>query len=146
LYGRPRFTHDERLHFFSLTPDERAVTDGHYSLESRVLFILQAGYFKAKTMFFTFEFPQVREDVLHVLQHHYPLHQGKELTAPVLKQTRYNQQQKLLALYDYRLCDAAERAALAEKASQLVRLSGKPIYLFQALVQYLETRRIVATR
>ncbi len=52
LYGRPRFTHDERVHYFALTPEERAVADGHYSLVSRVLFILQAGYFKAKTLFF----------------------------------------------------------------------------------------------
>ena len=43
LYGRPRFTHDERVHYFALTPEERAVADGHYSLASRVLFILQAG-------------------------------------------------------------------------------------------------------
>jgi len=54
LYGRPRFTHDERVHYFALTPEERAVADGHYSLASRVLFILQAGYFKAKTLFFSF--------------------------------------------------------------------------------------------
>src|ERR1700730_15593834 len=53
LYGRPRFTHDERVHYFALTPEERAVADGHYSLASRVLFILQAGYFKAKTLFFS---------------------------------------------------------------------------------------------
>ena len=32
LYGRPRFTHDERVHYFALTPEERAVADGHYSL------------------------------------------------------------------------------------------------------------------
>lgn len=25
LYGRPRFTHDERVHYFALTPEERAV-------------------------------------------------------------------------------------------------------------------------
>ena len=72
LYGRPRFTHDERVHYFALTPEERAVADGHYSLASRVLFILQAGYFKAKTLFFSFEIDEVADDVKHVLQQHYP--------------------------------------------------------------------------
>src|SRR5260370_22321762 len=71
-YGRPRFTHDERVHYFTLTPEERAVADGHYSLASRVLFILQAGYFKAKTLFFSFEIDEVEDDVKHVLQQHYP--------------------------------------------------------------------------
>ena len=68
LYGRPRFTHDERVHYFALTPEERAVADGHYSLASRVLFILQAGYFKAKTLFFSFEIDEVADDVKHILQ------------------------------------------------------------------------------
>jgi hypothetical protein len=30
LYGRPRFTYDERFDYFALTPEERAVVDGHY--------------------------------------------------------------------------------------------------------------------
>jgi hypothetical protein len=63
LYGRPRFTHDERIHYFALTPEERAAANGHYSLASRVLFILQAGYFKAKTLFFSFEIDEVADDV-----------------------------------------------------------------------------------
>ena len=44
LYGRPRFSHEERVHFFDLSPEERALADGHYNLASRVLFILQVGY------------------------------------------------------------------------------------------------------
>src|SRR4029077_3467179 len=77
LYGRPRFTHDERVHYFALTPEGRAVADGHYSLASRVLFILQAGYFKAKTLFFSFEIDEVADDVKHVLQQHYPVRNPK---------------------------------------------------------------------
>ena len=48
------------------------MADGHYSLASRVLFILKAGYFKAKTLFFSFEIDEVADDVKHVLQQHYP--------------------------------------------------------------------------
>lgn len=51
LYGRPRFTHDERVHYFALTPEERAVADGHYSLASRVLFILQAAISRQRRCF-----------------------------------------------------------------------------------------------
>ena len=32
LYGRPQFNHDERVHFFSLSPEERALADAHYNL------------------------------------------------------------------------------------------------------------------
>ena len=32
LYGRPQFNHDERVHFFSLSSEERALADAHYNL------------------------------------------------------------------------------------------------------------------
>ena len=115
LYGRPRFTHDERVHYFALTPEERAVADGHYSLASRVLFILQAGYFKAKTLFFSFEIDEVADDVKHVLQQHYPQYHDAALKSTIVKQTRHAQQRKLLELYDSHACAGAERAALVRK-------------------------------
>ena len=83
LYGLPRFTLDERVHFFTPSLDERDVADRHHTLANRVLFILQAGYFKAKKMFFSFEFDEVWEDVWHVLRQHYPLHQDDGLRAPI---------------------------------------------------------------
>ena len=143
LYGRPQFNYEERTHFFGLTPEERTVADSHYNLASRVLFILQVGYFKAKTLFFAFEFDDVLEDVRHVLQRHYPDFQDADLTVPSLKQTRHAQQRKILDLYGFKTCDADERAALMEKAGQLVRISAKPVFLFRHLLQYLENRRIV---
>ena len=144
LYGLPQFSHDERNFYFSLTPEERTVVDSHRTLANRVLFILQAGYFKAKMMFFTFEFDEVEDDVRHILQQHFPLYRGKRPVEAVAKQSRTMQQQRILGLYGYRTCDAAERESLIKKADQVVRISAKPIYLFQALIHYLETRRIVA--
>lgn len=143
LYGRPRFNHDERMYFFGLTPEERALADGHYNLASRVLFILQVGYFKAKTLFFAFELDDVQEDVRPILQQHYPHFHDAELAAASLKQTRHTQQRKILDLYGYQACNADERAALMEKAGQIVRISAKPIFVFRNLLQYLENRRIV---
>ena len=43
LYGLPRFTPDERVHFFAPSLDERDAADRHHTLANRVLFILQAG-------------------------------------------------------------------------------------------------------
>jgi len=143
LYGRPQFNHDERLHFFSLSPEERALADAHHNLANSVLFILQLGYFKARTMFFSFEFEDVREDARHILQQHYPRAGTVELSAATLKQTRHTQQRKILGLYGYRACGGNERAALMEKAGQVVRISAKPLFLFRSLLQYLESRHIV---
>ena len=143
LYGRPQFNHDERLHFFSLSSEERALADAHYNLANRALFILQLGYFKARTLFFSFEFEEVQEDVRHVLQRHYHRSDDAALVVPSLKQTRYGQQRKILDLCGYRACTGKERAALMDRAGQVVRISAKPVFLFRNLLQYLESHRIV---
>ena len=47
LYGRPRFTDDERLEYFALWPTEKAMLEQLHSIKSRIYFILQLGYFKS---------------------------------------------------------------------------------------------------
>ena len=79
-----------------------------------------------------FEIDEVADDVKHVLQQHYPQYHDTALKSAIVKQTRYAQQRKLLELYDYHACAGDERAALGAKADQVVRISAKPIYVFQA--------------
>jgi len=52
LYGRPRFTHEERVEHFALSPTEGAALEQLNSIKSKIFFILQLGYFKARHMFF----------------------------------------------------------------------------------------------
>jgi Domain of unknown function (DUF4158) len=143
LYGIPRFDQGEQEYYFSLTQEERDITNSHRSIENRVLFILQAGYFKAKTMFFSFEFNDVHNDIQYILRQHFPLCVDIPMAGPVLRQTKHSQQQKILELYGYRACNAEERACLMEKTRHVVKISAKPIYLFQTLIYYLETQRII---
>lgn len=143
LYGLPHFDLSEQEYYFSLTQEERGIADSHRAIENRVLFILQAGYFKAKTMFFSFEFNEVQSDIRYILKQHFPLSIDIHIAGPVLRQTKHSQQQKILDLYGYRACNTAERACLMEKARHVVKISAKPIYLFQTLICYLETQRIV---
>ena len=65
------------------------------------------------------------------------------LVESALRQTKYIQQQSILALYGYRACNTAERSGLMEKAFQIVKISAKPIFLFQTLIQHLEAQRII---
>ena len=71
LYGLPRFFPDERAYYFSLTQEERDIANSYRTPENSVLFILQLGYFKAKMMFFSFEFDDVQDDVRYILQQHF---------------------------------------------------------------------------
>jgi hypothetical protein len=68
LYGRPRFTHDERLEYFSLSQPEKEVLQDLRSVKSQAYFVLQLGYFKAKQLFFTFDLHEVEADLQYVLE------------------------------------------------------------------------------
>jgi hypothetical protein len=62
IYGRPRFTQEERIEYFSLSPTEKAALEQLHSIKSRIYFILQLGYFKARHLFVAFSIREVFED------------------------------------------------------------------------------------
>lgn len=72
LYGFPHFSDEERMIYFSLSQQEQIVVNSHRSVPSKIYFILQSGYFKAKKMFFLFSKEEVKEDIHYVIQRYYP--------------------------------------------------------------------------
>ena len=73
IYGRPRFTPEERLQYFALSQSEKDLLQEFRSVHSQAYFILQLGYFKAKRLFFTFELSGDRRG--------YPVYLGALLSA-----------------------------------------------------------------
>lgn len=144
LYARPKFTLDERHEYFLLTPAEHDVLKRLRTDKSRLYFILQLGYFKAKHRFFIFDLADVPDDVSYVT-HRYFDHkpEGPSVADLVNKQTRRRQQRLILQLCRYRLCNDQHRHQLRIKAQQAARVSGKPIYVFRFLWKYLAEHRIV---
>lgn len=64
LYARPEFNAEERELYFSLAQNEYDLLQNYYSnTKTRVFFILQLGYFKAKYQFFKFKLDEVSLDV-----------------------------------------------------------------------------------
>jgi len=77
LYGLPHFSDDERPEYFSIAPAEQRALDQLHSMNSRIYFILQLGYFKSHHLFFVFGLPEVEADARYVQEQYYP---GFELT------------------------------------------------------------------
>ena len=142
LYGLPRFTPDERGHYFGLSAPEKEVLHELRSVKSQVSFLLQLGYFKAKHQFFVFDLAEVQEDVHYLLAQYGDKRRLPDLTA-IDKSTRLKQQQRILALSHYRGCHAEERQQLACRARQAATICAKPIYIFRALMQYLAEQCLV---
>ncbi len=56
LYGRPQFSDEDRIEYFSLSTAEKLIIEDLRLLKSKVSFILKLGYFKAKHLFFAINF------------------------------------------------------------------------------------------
>lgn len=144
IFELPDLTIEERLEYFSLSKPERDFLDGLRSVPTKLYFVLQAGYFKARNLFFNFEFADVPEDVEYILQTHFH-DQDVDLESlrTVAKNTRLSGQRVLLKLYRYRWCGKKERRLIEEKTRAFARISSKPVYIFRELVSYLQEERIV---
>ena len=62
LYAQPNFNSDERELYFTMNQIELDALSHYSTTKTRVAFILQLAYFKAKRQFFTFKFEDVSED------------------------------------------------------------------------------------
>ena len=127
LYGRPRFTPEEREEYFALSSAEAAALEQFHSVKSRIHAILQLGYFKARQMFFALDRDEIAEDVRFIQERYFPRAPCPDLA--ITKVTRLRQQQVILTLCNYRTCDAEERRRLATKARMAARVCGKPVYV-----------------
>ena len=142
LYGRPCFTDDERREYFALSATEKALLEQFHSTPSHIYYILQLGYFKARSRFFVFGLHEVIADTRYIQEQYFP---GFPLTnAPITKVTRLRQQRFILELYHYRHCRAPERQQLATQAQQAARVDSKPIYIFRELMDFLAIHHIVS--
>jgi uncharacterized protein DUF4158 len=143
LYGRPTFTPDERMAYFTLSQPEQEALQAFRAVKAQVSFILQLGYFKAKHVFVPCDLTETHEDLTYILASYFPT-TPLEDRRPLNKRTRLKQHHLILALCNYRSCDAPARQQLAAKARHAATVSAKPVYIFRELLHYLDEQRIVA--
>ena len=142
LYGRPRFTHEDRVEYFTLSESEKAALGQFHSLKSRLFFILQLGYFKARRMFFVFSLQDVEEDAAYIREIHFRKFHDDD--PEIATNTQLNQQRLILSLFHYLNADVATQARLTAHARQDAMVCSKPVYVFRELMRYLAEQRIVA--
>src|ERR1700733_11593849 len=72
LFGLPRFIEEDRQLYFDLSPAERELVDGVFTISVSVHLVLQLGYFKAKRQFFIYALEAVTDDLEHILRRYFP--------------------------------------------------------------------------
>jgi t-SNARE complex subunit (syntaxin) len=85
----------------------------------------------------------VIEDLNYILKQNFPGQRLASIKLP-FRHTRSEQQQIILQLFNYRLCDSDAKVELESKARRVAMLSIQPVYIFREIIQHLAGQRIVA--
>src|SRR5699024_10949940 len=103
LFGRPRFTYEDRCYYFYLSQPEKELLQNLHSFKSKVNFVLQLDYFKAKHLFFTFEIHEVEVDLQYVLKQHFNDRKMVDWST-IHKLTSFKQQLLIIDSFNYCSC------------------------------------------
>ncbi len=145
IYDYPRFNDLERRHYFSLSEKElgsvklRSINGKEAS--SKLYFILQLGYFKAKHMFFQLQYLEVEEDVNFILNTYLP-NDFIPTNLPTRK-FQLSAQLQILNLMGFRDDLNEINDLILKKSSMLVQKTTVPIEIFGELKNLLEKNKMV---
>jgi TnpA family transposase len=139
LYEIPKFSIEQKEIYFTLDDIEKKEMESRRSLESRLHFILQLGYFKHSSLFFKFKFHQVSEDVNYIIKNYFP--NTKISNDMVSQRTQLDNQSKILKLLKFKLFDKEEKEHIEEQASNTIKINANIRYIFEDLLDYLDQTR-----
>ncbi len=142
LYALPDFGPEDRITFFTLSPEEYSLMESFRGISPRVFFVLQLGYFKAKHLFFIFGFEKRPADTEFVLQKYFPGNSGKNLM-PTSKPTRLDQRQVIRRFLKYRFFEQKSMDVIMGQAALFAKRHNHAVYLFRCLLQYLGNGKII---
>lgn len=142
LYARPVFNQNEQQLYFELTQVELNTLGQFGTIKTKVHFILQLAYFKAKNQFFTFTFDDVRADVDYVLAKFFKKTDGV-FQGNITRQRINQQKQIILDLFDYQAWSVEQAIQVEAHIGELLRYYPKSHDAFRQLLVYLDTQKIV---
>ena len=142
LYARPFFNQNEQQLYFDLNQVELDLLAQLGTIKTKVHFILQLAYFKAKNQFFTFTFDDVQADVQYVLAKFFKktdaVFQGN------ITRKRINQQKQIiLNLFDYQDWSVEQAIQIEAHICELLRYYPKGHDTFRQLLVYLDNQKFV---
>nr|MBA3706213.1 DUF4158 domain-containing protein [Bacteroidota bacterium] len=145
VYGRPQFNDAERTHFFSLSDDllktlKLKSTNGKET-SSKLYFILQLGYFKARHLFFRLQYDEIGEDIRFIMSTYMP-NDGIPKKPPV-KGIKAKMKNQILKIQNFRDNFKETYKLSLEKADILVRRTNTITDIFEELMNFLKESKIV---
>ena len=142
LFSRPLFNQEDQGKYFSLSYLEQKALDTFRSLPSKIIFILQLGYFKSQHLFFDVFFDEAHPDITYIVKRYFP---DKSILFPfhLTEKIRSKQKKMILSLCGYKAFCKKSRQALETLAQDSARISSQPLYIFRSITTYLAEEKIV---
>jgi TnpA family transposase len=141
LWGLPHFSEAERGLFFTLNQREGQTLGRLRTPRTKLHFLLQLGYFRARQRFFRLDVETVRDDLAYVSRRYLDGVMIADLN--ISKHTRQQHLSLILALFGYRMIDQRIRLTLEERALVAARISSRPVYVLRDLIDHLRHQRVV---
>lgn len=144
LYGLPKFSEEERIIFFTLNPEEELILNELIYNHSKIHFILQLGYFKAKHRLFNFTATEVIGDANYVISKYFSK-ESTECIIPIIPsrkiQTKNNN--KILTLMGYNKSEHKAITMLRERTKILVKSLSNPHIIFREILIYFDLEKVI---
>ncbi len=143
LYARPDFNTYEQSLYFSLNSTERTAVEQFRNTQTRIHFILQLGYFKAKQQFFSFSLDEVSSDVQYIVATYYNSADASQFKGALSRKYARNQRQAILSLFDYRSWSPQYTAEIESHIGYLLRYYPKGHSAFRQLLAYFDHQNLI---
>ena len=143
LYTRPDFNAHEQCLYFSLSTAERTALEQFRNTQTRIHFILQLGYFKAKQQFFNYSLDEVSADVEYIVATYYSGTDAAQFTGSLSREYSRKQRQAILSLFDYRSWSPQFTAVIESHIGLLLRYYPKGHSAFRQLLTFFDHQNII---
>ncbi|CAN5304461.1 hypothetical protein BH10PSE19_BH10PSE19_10470 [soil metagenome] len=142
LYARPDFNNDEQKLYFTLNVHELDALNHYSNIKTRVYFILQLGYFKAKQQFFKFDLAEVETDVEYVLSHFF--NDAKTALSGRISRDYFSQQKNdILSLLGFQDWSSIHVPQIESHICELLRYHPNTYSALRQLLNYFENQQII---
>jgi len=144
LYELPDFDDEQRLNYLNFTFEEEALARSRSNLSVKVYCAIQIGYFKAKHMFFRFDWEEVQEDIDFVMQQYFP---GESFDqALITKHQHYDQCLAIASHFGYQQWSKEFESLLYGQVNQILRRDISPQFIVIELLGFLKDKKIIRPR
>lgn len=142
LYALPDFMLAEKALYFTLNENELNTLNHYSNTKTRVYFILQLGFFKAKQQFFQFDLEEVHTDVEYILANFF---KNTEDSLSGRPSRNYINQQKhdILTLLKYQDWSPKLQPQIQTHIVELLKLHPNGHNALRELLNYFDVQQIV---